>query len=142
MGQKALGERTLLRSGGDMIVEKRYLEGKHYLNVRFMSRVLSKDVLQSFSEGDLVEVREGETFGGQERPDTRCLGLFRVGAIGGNRIELIPPYNDCSYVTADPLNAKVSVRIVRSGRTNQLGVPIGTISTYGRPPIAKEHPLN
>ena len=135
MGQKAQVERTLLKSGDDYVIEKWYADDNHHLNFRFIKPGISEQTLALFSPGDMIQV-----FGYEGQNET-YLGLYNVGHVAGNRIELFAPYPACSYVTTELMVDRVNVRFIRSGRTNQLNASVGNITTYGRLPEVNDHPL-
>jgi len=132
MGQRASGEGTVLgpsSTSNQVIIEKRYYNGKHYLNFVGQSLGAGIGAFAALSPGDLVEVRSADGSG--------HYGVYQVGTAVGSRVELLPTNN--AYADANPLHTDVVVEVIHSARSNQLDASAGSITTYGRPPIFKVH---
>lgn len=128
MGQKAFNERKIIVSGDNDVRIDRILDafGKYYLE--FSLEAKDGDIceaLGNFGVGDLVEVI-GDA-------------LFHTGEQLGNRIELFP-INLFNY--NNQKKNKVTVEIIRSGRTNQLNQVAGSITTYGAEKAVVNHPID
>jgi hypothetical protein len=129
MGQRAASERLKFSTTSDLVIEKWY-DSTHYLNVRSLSPNvnLAADILSKLSGGDLIRVT---TLGGEYR------GVYQVGVIAGNRIQLLSNSYDLGIV-GFPEN--VCIEILHSGRGNRLSAVAGAITTYGMPPTPVDHP--
>jgi hypothetical protein len=126
MGQKASNERAMIISNeNSVIIDKRKDNGQHYLNFRFVGAGASCNLRDLLSPGDLINVFVTDPDDGTYDP-TKSVGVFHISSIDGNRVFLLKHSGSGSVSHADG----VSLRIIRSGRTNQLAVPRAGISTY------------
>jgi hypothetical protein len=131
MGQLSDRERTVITAGTDLAIEKRYNTG-HILNFQFKGRGAVGRSIGRLTPGDLVRVLGP---GGS----TDYLGTYHVGEIAGNQVELLP-----TYISNVNTTAKVEVgaiEVIRSARTNQTAVDVGSVATYGLVPTVTDHPM-
>lgn len=119
MGPKANSERLLLNPVNPKIAKKVLISGRIVLYRPVVSGV---SVLDSLTPGDLISLKT--TNGTTDR------GFYHVSKrISGDTAELLPV--STSFAAADTLSDSVQVEVIRSGRTNQLGVSVGSVTTYG-----------
>lgn len=128
LGQLAETERMVIGSGDSLAIEKRYYN-RHFLNFRFLRRGMVAGTLGMLTPGDLIQLKSG----------TAYLGTFHVGAIRGNQVELVPTYISNTSTAASI--AVTRLEIIRSNRTNQVGLDVGSVTTYGQAPVIVGHPM-
>lgn len=128
MGQRGVSERAILKSQSGVLIEKWY-DSSHYLNFRFQQPGIASSILSQLTSGDLVRLHSSVAY----------RGLYQVGKIVGNKVELIPTSIDVG-ITAAPEN--VDIEIIRSGRTNQLTASAASITTYGAMPTITDFPVD
>ncbi|MBS1911894.1 MAG: hypothetical protein JST22_07905 [Bacteroidetes bacterium] len=119
-----IGDNSVANNG--LAIEKWYnpLVGggvAHYLNFKFTDATQVAATIGALTAGDLV-VLYGSSGGDY-------LGTFHVGRISGNQVELVPTYISNNNTIA--MTTVRSIEVVRSGRTNQLGAQVGSVTTYG-----------
>ncbi len=126
MGQKAANEGAVIKSTPDMTIEKSYGNGKHYILLKYNTPGAVCDAGDFLTPGDYVRLYplNGSL---QPLPD-RMVGDYNVESIIGNKVILQPHSNTGGlyFLPGVPLN----VKILRSGRTNQLTAPRAGITTY------------
>jgi hypothetical protein len=127
MGPISGNQRTILKSDNGLAIQKVYAD-RHSLMMQFSGSRSPSKVMGYFSSGDLVRVSNSS--GG-------ILGVFNIGEIKGNQIELLPVYY-CTLNT-EALVPNVTVEVIRSGRRNQLTASVGSFTTYGTPAVLKRH---
>ncbi len=131
MGQIAHNQR--LKLGGvyasGYTLDKRFYGDRHYLLVQIDAAQGASQVFDYLHSGDLVELNDA-----QER-----LGVYHVGAIAGNRIELLP--TSYSRINDYPERRDVTVEVIRSANTNQVMLDVGSFTTYGKAPEVTKDPL-
>ena len=130
MGQ--IAERHSLRFGlnpsaDNYTIDYRYVDGKHYLVVNTTAHS-DFFILDNLRSGDLIEIKGA---------DNR-LGIYHVGNIAGNRIQLLPASYSRAYDYAE--RKGVSVEILKTANTNQLTTDAGWFTTYGLLPDVVQHP--
>ena len=124
MARKSDNERADIRTvPGTMVIDKMYDNGRHYLSMRFPGVGAACSAAEVLTVGDLVNVYVSAG-GGYSGAGT--LGMYHVAGISGNRVMLQPH----SGILPTAYAAGVSVRIVRSGRTNQLNAARAGITVY------------
>lgn len=141
-GQIAKTQNLLLKSddpnnttdgNSGIAFDKRFIRtvngDEHYLTVRTVKPGSSDKFLKSITPGDLLELVY----------DGGYIGLYHVGTIAANRIELLPVSH--SFADTYQLRANVSVEIVKTGRNNGLSISVGGFTTYGEAPQAVEQPI-
>ena len=111
-GSPAASEKKWVYSNADVRIRKRVHDDNAYLNFSSDNGSSVCDLMGSFTPGDFVHL------------DSR---LFHLGEPNGSIIPLLP-VNDGDLGSDD---IEVNVRIVRSGKTNQLNTSIGNVTTYG-----------
>ncbi|PCH92739.1 MAG: hypothetical protein COB85_07820 [Bacteroidetes bacterium] len=113
-GQKAINERVLLESGANDIEIKLIHETDG--DWLYFSGDGCADVCDAMSllyPGDLIKVGDG---------------FYHVGYPDGNYLEVFPSE---SFGSSSSSVTNATVEVIRSGRTNQLGRDVGSITTYG-----------
>jgi hypothetical protein len=135
LGQKAIAERALIQSGSDLQIDKRYADGRHTLNFTYRRSRASNLTDSLLMAGDLVEVMVLDGSGNV----VERLGVYHVGKVFGNKVEILPTSSDFSFNVTSALKQNVSVEIIRSGRVNRLDASAGEIRTYGRQPQLVNH---
>ncbi len=127
MSQKADNERLILRSNTLCNLSTTYGKDGNgvYIGVYAASDQCRCLFLDKVGPGDLLEVVH---VGSGD-----ILGVFHVEKLSGQRIDLLPTYYSAAH---DPamLGEVVTFSIVRSGRTNQLGLSAGSLTSYGGNP--------
>jgi len=130
VGPKSQNERKVIRSIGDLQIDKIISDGTPYLSFSCPACTTSTDAvcnaMGSISSGDLVKV------GGD---------LYHLGPTAGSTIELLPL--DVTLSSSSVLNGltATNIEIIKSGYTNQLSLEIGSVTSYGES-ITKVLPLN
>ena len=119
MGPKAITEGRRLPSAPGLSLHVRFGGGGRQLVLDGTDSQTCTEAADLFTPGDLVEISKS----------TQILGYARVGDRRGNRFDL---YSSTRYGSQVPLTDEVDLRIVRSGRTNELQVSSGGLTTYGR----------
>ena len=152
MGQKAVTERKIIYSesiyttqvpwkGFGVHIDKRYElmpngDEQHYLSARFTQPKAEERLFDYVRSGDLVRIFTTDALG----TTTAELGVYHIGHIAGNRIELVP--TSLSWRTTDFLQSDVHIEIIRSGRMNYLNTNAAEYTTYGQPPVIQEFPAH
>ena len=78
------------------------------------------ELLSSFGGGDLIQVRTESGF-------LNPYNLFHIESVNGNVIDLVP----LSYTSGSTTShSDVRIKIIRSGRTNQLNQSVSSFTTY------------
>jgi hypothetical protein len=117
VSQKAKNERKIVIGTGttstDVTIEKIVENGKAYLSFSATPPTSVCAAMANFVGGDLIKIPSG---------------VYHSGDIAGSRIE-IQPTNYSSLGIAS--SGAIDVEIVRSGRTNQLNLAVGSLTTYG-----------
>lgn len=136
VGQRAESEGTIIVSSTDELnIQKRYLN-RHFLSLIEKKPNQTSQALSKLTPGDVIELQElNSTY---TEPIAEY-GTFYVSRIAGNNVELLPTYISFDNSLANIDN--VSIKIIRSAKTNQLNASVGSITTYGRWPTAKDKPL-
>lgn len=124
MGQKASNEGAEIISNADLMIDKRYDAEHHYLYFKYKSPGKACDASAFLCAGDLIRLYYPTN--GKYDPN-RSLGVYHVEAVSGNRV-VIQPH---SHSPKSYNESGVSIKILRSGKTNQLGVPRASITSYG-----------
>ena len=119
MGPKAMTEGRRLPSTPGLLLHIRAGGGGRQLVFDGTDSQTCTDATALLTPGDLVEISKG----GQ------VLGHARIGDQRGNRFYLHP---STRYGSRVPLTDEVDLRIVRSGRTNELQISSGGLTTYGQ----------
>ncbi|MBS1914304.1 MAG: hypothetical protein JST22_20105 [Bacteroidetes bacterium] len=137
LGQLAEREGLVITSNNGLAIEKRYAAGvggeRHVLNFRFTGMGVVANSIAQLVPGDLVRVL------GTDNPAS-YLGTYYVGAVAGNQVQLLPTY--ISNVNTEALVSVGKVELIRSARTNQVGLDAGAVTTYGGTiPLTVDHPL-
>lgn len=129
MGQKAINERTVLKSGIDGVTITKFFDGgSHFLSISYTDPLAACLMRGRFTGGDLVRLTS--------KGDNSFRGVYHVGELSGNRVKLLPTsYGNPSENPSEEVN----VEIIRSGRTNQLNADAGSITTYGAPQGVIKH---
>lgn len=120
MGQKASNDGAEMKSGGDLTISKRFRNGTHYLFFNFKSPATCNT--GALSPGDLIRLFPA----GQSYDPAFSLGVFHVYSVNGNQAILVPH----SHSTPAQNVQSVSLKIIASGKTNQLNTPRASITTY------------
>lgn len=84
---------------------------------------------KNFSEGDLIKL----TTSYSDNPLTTDGEYYIAGSVQCDVISLIPYFNTPTVPENSFTDDIVNVRVVKSGRTNQLSSEIGSFKTYGSP---------
>lgn len=135
MGQKAMNERAVLASGADATLPRILLNGsspEYSLVYKLGTNIaLPENSCEQYSAqldqlriGDLIEVSYA---------DATEVGLFHIAGKTGNTVNLVAvssPLGGTAF-SGTPTNERVNVQVVRSGNSNQIGVPVGSLTTYG-----------
>lgn len=133
MGQMALNQGMKL--GGSYAtgysLDKRFYDDKHYLLVHSEAVQGVAQVFDNLHSGDLVELVDSQ--------DEERLGVYHVGSIARNRIELLP--TSFSRINNYPVRRDVTLEVIRSGNTNQIMMDVGSFTTYGKAPEVTKDPL-
>jgi len=120
MGQKAFNDRKkYVSETADTIIFKQI--GSNYY-IEFTNDEDNCDASKGLSSGDLVKLNnltETET------------AVCHIGEIFGNSYQVLPTYYSNSISSWD--EDLVNVKIIKSGRTNQLSAMAGSVSVYGDP---------
>lgn len=127
MGQKATNERVKIISGSSnpFTIERRIISPTVvYLNAHGNQPGVTTRIGTLFSSGDLIRITKSGN------NTTVVLGIYHVRGINGVRIDLAPVAFNYPVTAA---SEAVDVEILRSGRTNELGLAAATIVTYGAP---------
>ncbi|MCE2504184.1 MAG: hypothetical protein J4G05_09040 [Chlorobi bacterium] len=143
MGQKASNEGKVIESNSAMTISKYYSAGKHYLSLKFNVPGALCDAGTLFTPGDLIRLTTNLTNGTNQRTLTWKLGDYHVESAAGNRV-VIQPYSlswpslvflgstfNPNTVPSGWTSDDLKVKIVKSGKTNQLNAPRAGITTYG-----------
>ncbi|MGE3800780.1 MAG: hypothetical protein AB7H80_07150 [Candidatus Kapaibacterium sp.] len=132
----------ILKSNSQVSYSKRYIQSstgdEHYLTVKSLAPGGGESLFKSVVSGDLIELK-GAGYDNSGNPATVSLGLYNVGVIAGNRIQLHPVSFSISN-TIQKIDG-VDIEIVKSGRNNRAGASVGGLSTYGSAPSAVYHPV-
>lgn len=123
MGQRAANEGAEIVSGASLTISKHVSDGIHSLVFTHDDPGDRCNANSYLTPGDLVRLY---TPVNGRYSAASSHGVFHVSRIIGNRVILEPH----SHSTPASAMSTVSVKIISSGRTNQLGVPRATISTY------------
>lgn len=136
VGQRAESEGTIIVSSpNELNIQKRYLN-RHFLSFIEKKPNQTAQALKKLTPGDLIELQQlNSTYTGVVAE----YGTFYVSRIAGNNVELLPTY--ISFDNSLAMVNDVSIKIIRSGKTNQLNASVGSITTYGRWPTANDKPL-
>jgi hypothetical protein len=124
MGQKSDNERMMIISDAALSIDKRQTGGDDYLNFRFAEAGKACNLRDILSPGDLIDVFVATVDGGYD--PNRQIGVYHIGSIDGNRVFLMRHSASGSIGFMN----NVSIRVLRSGKTNQLGVPRAGITVY------------
>lgn len=122
MSQKAKNERKVV-SSSSVSIKKIIESGKEYLLFSALTDTAQNppsvcNLMANFIGGDLVKLSSG--------------GVYHIGDVYGNKIEIQPTYYSTQIGVASPENVSITVEIIKSGRTNQLNTMVGSITTYGK----------
>lgn len=120
MGQKAIGERFTVNPTGNLSAAVNSSSGNYTLDFTYSGSTQGYmcNILGAYSRGDLLKITgSSSTY------------FFHVDSLIGNSLSLLPAKTYNSSVGT--IATVSSVEIVRSGRTNQLGVAAGGFTTYG-----------
>lgn len=118
LGPKGISEGRKITSTPDMEINKLVINNKAILEFVPSPGVSVCDAMNVFTSGDLVSFPDGK--------------VFHIGEFIGNAIELLPT----SYSTLGSNLMATEVTINRSGRTNQLSVDVGHVTTYGNSSVS------
>lgn len=124
ISQKAKNERKTVLSGNGIRIDKIVEGNKAYLMFSSTSVFPAPAnsvcaAMANFVGGDLIKLF---------KIGSPNLGLFHTGAVVGNKIEIQPT----NYTSLGSGESDVDIEIIRSGRTNQLNVNVGSVTTYGQ----------
>lgn len=120
ISQKAKNERKIVKSTtGVVTIEKIVENGKAYLSFAATAPNTVCDAMANFVGGDLIKLF---------KIGSPNLGLYHTGTVVGNKIEIQPT----NYTSLGSGESDVDIEIIRSGRTNQLNVNVGSVTTYGQ----------
>lgn len=134
VGQRAESEGTIIVSNADELeIQKRYLN-RHFLSFNEKKPNQTSQALSKLTPGDLIELQKLGT-----NNVSAEYGTFYVSRIAGNNVELLPTY--ISFDNSLASINEVSIKIIRSAKTNQLNASVGSITTYGRWPTSTDKPL-
>jgi len=115
VSQKAKNERKLVSTTTNVGINQVEIDNKLYLSFSALTAGANVcSAMSNFVGGDLIKLSSG--------------GVFHTGDIAGSNIEIQP--TNYSSVTSGNANS-INVEIIRSGRTNQLNVAAGSLTTYG-----------
>lgn len=115
ISQKAKNERKIVNgTTGNVTITKIVENGKAYLSFAATPPNTVCDAMANFVGGDLIKL-SGD-------------GLYHTGAVVGSKIEIQPT----NYTSLGSGGSNVNIEIIRSGRTNQLNVNVGSVTTYGQ----------
>jgi hypothetical protein len=125
MGQRSLAEGSIIPGGGGALptFTLELNSGQYEMLITPSSTGVTNicDILELFSRGDLLRLKHGTTE-----------SFFHVDKLKGNRLILLPSGSFNASGNSNVSTGGVSeIEIVRSGRTNQLDVMAGGITTYG-----------
>lgn len=140
LGQRAESEGAIIHSkANELNIQKRYLN-RHFLSFTEQQPNQIAQALSKLTPGDLIELQgfEFNTNNNTYKLESEY-GTYYVGKIAGNNVELLPTY--ISYDNSLAKIDNVSIKIIRSAKTNQLNASVGSITTYGRWPTAADKPL-
>lgn len=115
VSQKAKNERKVVNgTTGNTTIKKIIENGKSYLSFSATPPNTVCGAMSNFVGGDLIKLPSG---------------VYHSGGVYGSKIEILPTnYSNVGSASAGAIN----VEIIRSGRTNQLNMNIGSVTTYGK----------
>jgi hypothetical protein len=115
MGQKASNEGKVFTSTGGLTIDKNYILPDYFIDFSNSGGLCTE--MSAFIEGDLLKINQSTT-----------IEFYHVDKVDGNRLYILPAAN---YRHSQTNLNNITVKILRSGKTNQLGAGIGGIVTYG-----------
>ena len=139
MAQKSLNEGMVFQNGPELKILKHYWNKQHYLSVSSLITDVTGSLSDYFAPGDLLRLSTIVNLIGQD-PFEQQLGRYYVDRVVGSRVYLQPHsmttpilwFSSEWLETTDPTVTVdgLKVEIVKSGRTNQLTTPSGSMQRY------------
>ncbi len=119
LGQKAATARTLLKSSGSTTIKITY-GATDYLK---FSGAAACNSLSLLTRGDLIRLTK--------KSDGAPAGFYHIGSVEGDSVALLPVASDYATPVVGTSLQEVDLEVLESGRRNDLGAGVGSITTYG-----------
>lgn len=120
LGQRATNERMFVPGNTGVTLSKDYIAGQMYLVTQTLGATDPCEALNGLSAGSRVRVYDT-----QNNVED---GIYTLGEPNG---QMVPLLGSHKYSPNNTYTGPVSVEIVESGKTNQLGASVGGFTTYG-----------